>query len=240
MFTKLKCIVADDEPSALALIKKYADDAPFIETVAACKNSNEVLAALAENDIDLLFLDIQMPGLSGMALAKMVDPKIAVIFTTAFDKYAIEGYQVNAIGYLLKPFSYEEFLEPAAKYQQKLKSSSPEVAELKDQDFIMVKADYKTWQIPLNDILYFEGVKDYVRIHRQSVSKVLMPLMSMKSLESQLPETKFMRVHRSYIVNLNKIEVIERNQIVFGDTRISVSDNYKEKFNTFVKGRFGA
>lgn len=240
--TNLKVIVADDEPHALKLIKSYVEDTAFLELVATCKNAKEVLdQTTATPDIDIVFLDIQMPGISGMSLAKNLDSKIKVVFTTAFEHYAIEGYKVNAAGYLLKPFSYEEFLETATKVKNQLeknKAVSSAHANI-NKDFMMVKADYKIWQIPLSDILYFEGVKDYVRIHRASEKKVLMPLMSMKFLEEYLPSDSFLRIHRSYIVNLNQIKVIERNQVVFGDVRITVSDNYKERFTQFLNQRFG-
>ncbi|RED92199.1 LytR/AlgR family response regulator transcription factor [Marinoscillum furvescens] len=233
----LKCIITDDEPSALKLLKRYVDDTPFLELVAMCSSAKEAMEALASHEIDLLFLDIHMPDLSGMALAKSIDPAIPIIFTTAFDQYAIEGYKVNAKGYLLKPFSYEEFIETVSKLTRAATAQS--TTPPAEREYIMVKADYKTWQIPLNEIRYFEGVKDYVKIHRENESKPLMPLMSMKYLEEYLPPSRFMRVHRSFIVNLDKIRVIERHQILFDEVRITVSENYREAFQQFIKQRFG-
>ena len=206
--------------------------------LAECSSATETIEFLSKNKADLVFLDIQMPDLSGMSLAKTIDPNIPIIFTTAFDQYAVEGYKVNTLGYLLKPFSFEEFEEVLNRALQKLQGT-PQAESKVNADYIMIKADYKIWQIKLDDILYVEGVKDYVKIYRENESKALMPLMSLKGLEDSLPSDQFMRVHRSYIVNLNKISVIERNQILFGDKRISISESYKEKFQSFLDGRFG-
>lgn len=235
----LKCIITDDEPSALKLLRRYVTDTPFLELVAACSSAKETMEALSKHEVDLLLLDIHMPDLSGMALAKTIDPNIPIVFTTAFDQYAIEGYKVNAKGYLLKPFSYEEFLETVSKLTRNSASTPKNDESDEDREYIMVKADYKTWQIPLSEVRYFEGVKDYVKIHRENENKPLMPLMSMKYLEEHLPKSRFMRVHRSYIVNLDKIRVIERNQILFDEVRITVSENYRDVFQQFMKQRFG-
>ncbi len=229
---KLPTIIADDEPFALDLLRSYVEKVPFLELIAACRSAVEVLDVLEQEEVDLLCLDIQMPSLSGMQLAKSLGndgPKI--IFTTAFEQYAIEGYKVNAVDYLLKPFSFEEFLQAAQKAKPKIEPQSA-------QDYIIVKSDYKLQQIALNDILYIEGLKDYVNIHRESNSKSLLTLMSMKKLEAKLPQAQFMRVHRSYIVNLNKIKVVERGNIVFDKTYIPVSDKYKEHFQAFLNQRF--
>jgi DNA-binding LytR/AlgR family response regulator len=146
---------------------------------------------------------------------------------------------VNALGYLLKPFSFEEFSETVNRAIKTMTEDQASIAKI-HKDFIMIKADYKIWQLKLKDITFIEGLKDYVKIHRDTETKALMPLMSMRSLEEILPSDQFMRVHRSFIVNLDKITIIERNQILFADKRITVSDNYKEKFNLFLEERFGS
>lgn len=243
---KIRCIIADDEPLALQLLASYVKKTPFLGLVNACHSAIEVLSCLeeSEEEVDLLFLDIQMPNLSGMQLAKTLGnegPKI--IFTTAFEQYAIEGYKVDAIDYLLKPFSFEEFLMSAQKAKRKLSEKSVQSPAISNQEaifpnYIIVKSDYKLRQIPLDDISYIEGVKDYVKIHRKSENKFIMSLMSMKMLEANLPPEQFMRVHRSFIVNLNHIEVVERGMIVFGDVYIPVSDKYKEFFQQFLNQRF--
>lgn len=232
---KIRTIIADDEPFALDLLKSYVEKVPFLELLKACRSAVEVMEALEEEkEVDLLCLDIQMPSLTGMQLAKTLGengPKI--IFTTAFEEYAIEGYKVNAIDYLLKPFSFEEFLAAAQKAKRQGASLPSKV-----QDYIIVKSDYKLRQIELNDIIYIEGLKDYVKIHRESADKSLLTLMSMKKLEASLPKDRFMRIHRSFIVNLNKIKTVERGSIVFGKEHIPVSDKYKEQFQEFLNQRF--
>lgn len=232
----LKCIIADDEPFALEVLKDYINKTPFLKLEGSFKNAAEAHNSIMNEDIELAFLDIQMPGLSGMELAKIVKDHTNIVFTTAFDEYAIEGYKVNALGYLLKPFSYEEFLKVSQKLFEKPLSKERQAES--DSDYIMIKADYKIWQIPLADIIYFEGVKDYVKIHRKSTDKVLMPLLSLKQLEERLKNKSFMRVQRSFIVNLDNIEIIEKSHIVYKNQRIKVSEKYKDEFQDFIAKRF--
>ena len=186
-----------------------------------------------EEWVDILILDIQMPNLSGMQLAQQLAGQgHKIIFTTAFEQYAIQGYKVNAVDYLLKPFAFEELLSAAQKAKQQLQA-----ATAVQEDYLILKSDYKLQQIALDDILYIEGLKDYVRIHRKSTDKSLLSLLSMKSLQARLPRHRFMRVHRSYIVNLDKISTIERGQLIFGKQHIPVSDKYKEAFQDFIDRR---
>lgn len=236
---KINCIIADDEPFALDLLKDYIEKTPFLHLEKACKNAMEVLDSIKINNDYLFFLDVQMPGLNGIQLAKMLQKNNLVIFTTAYESYAIEGYKVNALDYLLKPFSYEEFLTSAIKARNKLDSASKSQAAISgNEGYIIVKTDYKLQQISLSDILYIEGLKDYVKIFLQSQTKPVISLMSMKIIEEKLSSETFMRVHRSYIVNLNKIQTVERSRIIFGNVFIPVSDNYKERFLEFITGRF--
>jgi DNA-binding LytR/AlgR family response regulator len=240
---KIACIIADDEPLALSLLKSYAEKTPFLHLVKACSSGVEVLSYLEEEDIDLLFLDIQMPGLSGMQLAKTLDkdgPR--VIFTTAFEQYAIESYKVDAIDYLLKPFGFDDFLNAAQKAKKKIiehkNAQKAVITDSGNPGHIIVKSDYKLRQIAMNDILYIEGLKDYVKIYRKSDTKPIVTLLSMKNIEAALPAEQFMRVHRSFIVNLNEIQTIERGTIIFGDLYIPVSDKYKDVFQVFLSKRF--
>jgi two-component system, LytTR family, response regulator len=234
----INCLVADDEPLALKLIEGYVQKTPFLNLVASCSNAFDALKIIEGEQINLMFLDIQMPGLSGMELARSLTNGPRVIFTTAFENYAIQGYKVDAIDYLLKPFSYEEFLLSANKARQVLESSNtnPKVDEIPNH--IIVKSDYKLLQLPLNDILFIEGLKDYAKFYLESEPKPVMSLMSMKSLEEKLPTGQFMRIHRSYIVNINKIKTIERNRIIFGTHYLPVSDKYKDAFEAFIAKRF--
>jgi DNA-binding LytR/AlgR family response regulator len=235
---KINCIIADDEPLAFDLLKGYVEQTPFLNLVKACRNAHEVVEAMGNGEGYLLFLDIQMPGISGIQLAKMIDNNSMVVFTTAYERYAIEGYKVNALDYLLKPFNYEEFLAAAMKAKKQAGLHQRMQTTSNSEEFIIVKTEYKLLQIALHDIVYIEGLKDHVKIYRQSNAKPVISLMSMKIIEEKLPQDNFMRVHRSFIVNLNKIQTVERSRIIFGDTQIPVSDNYKDKFHEFISGRF--
>ncbi|MCM5663009.1 LytR/AlgR family response regulator transcription factor [Galbibacter mesophilus] len=231
----LSCLIADDEPHARNLIKSYIEKVPYLHLVAECKDANEVLGIFKNKQVEIAFLDIQMPGMLGVDLAKIIKNETKIVFTTAFDEYAIEGYKVNAVGYLLKPFSFDEFLEVTQKIYSQDTKKAPSSEK---PDFLMVKADYKIHQIPLNDILYFEGLKDYAKIYRKSVEKPILSLMTLKSVEEKLEHKNFMRLHRSFVVNMDNVELIERNQIVFGKTRITVSEKYKDVFQEFIKTRY--
>ncbi|GAT63517.1 LytR/AlgR family response regulator transcription factor [Paludibacter jiangxiensis] len=236
----INCLIVDDEPLALDLIESYVRKTPFLNLVGRCNNAIAAMEAIHGGGIDLLFLDIQMPELNGLELSKMISDKTKVIFTTAFQQYALDGYKVNALDYLLKPISYQEFLQAAnkaAKLFNLLRNQSNGEA---GNDSIFVKTEYKLVQIFLNDILYVEGLKDYVKIYLESATEPILSLMSMKSVEERLPPDKFMRVHRSFIVQLDKIKTIERNRIVFGKIHIPISDSYKDHFMEFLNKRFFA
>lgn len=224
----ISCIIVDDEPMALQLLESYVLKTPFLELVGKYTNAIDVLQYFYEGgDAELIYMDIQMPELTGLELSKKLPPYTRIIFTTAFDQYAIEGYKVNAIGYLLKPFNYLEFLETAEKAM--LLSSVP-TEKTAMQDYMFVKADYKQIKVPYSDILYIEGLKDYVKIYLTTQPQPLVTLLSLKKLEEQLPAERFMRVHRSFIVALDKVQVVERSQIVFGNQRITIADANKEAF----------
>lgn len=232
----LSCIVIDDEPLALNLLKGYVESTPFLRLVAACTNAIAAFEILEKETVDLIFTDIQMPNLSGMELSKMIlNQNTKVIFTTAFEEFALEGYKVNAIDYLVKPISYSEFFTAANKAKQQMLQSSNQAPI---DDYIFVKSDYKLMKIDLKDLIYVEGLKDYLKFYTVHSEKPILTLKSMKSLEEELSKKQFMRVHRSFMVNLKKITTIERNRIVFGDTYIPVSDKYKAAFLKFVKSDF--
>lgn len=221
----LRCLVVDDEPLALDLIASYVKDTPFLKLVATCSCGADALTYLQQGNVDLAFLDIQMPQLNGLELSRMAG-HCAVIFTTAFEQYAVEGFKVNAIDYLLKPFSYAEFLTAANRAVQRIaleRASAPAPRSL------MVRAEYRQQIIDFEDILYLESLGDYVHIHLCDGSEVE-TLMTLKSVEELLPSATFVRVHRSFIVSLLKVKVIERNRIVFGNTYIPISDTYKDAF----------
>ena len=238
----LKCAIIDDEPLAISLLESYVNKTPFLE-LAGKYNS-----ALSKEPVDLLFLDIQMPELNGMEFSRILKTDTRIIFTTAFSQYALDSYKVNALDYLLKPISYADFLKSANKALQWYEllregastggsRTAPSQAVSPSVESIFIKTEYKLVQVELRKILYIEGLKDYVKIFVEGEAHPILSLMSMKSLEDMLPANRFIRVHRSFIVQPEKIKVIERNRIVFGKEYIPISDNYKQKFMEFLAKR---
>ena len=232
----LKCAIVDDEPLALELLASYVKKIPFLELTGKYGNAIESMNGLNDNPVDLIYLDIQMPELNGLEFARMLPERTRVVFTTAFDQYAIDGYRVNALDYLLKPISYVDFLAAANKALQwfnQMDGQTP-ADEVKS---IFVKSDYKLLQIDLDRIKYVEGLKDYVKIYTDDSPRPILSLMNMKAMEQMLPESRFIRVHRSFIVQKGKIREIDRNRIVFGDVYIPIGDSYKQAFQDFLKSR---
>ena len=233
----LTCAIIDDEPLAVSLLENYVLKTSFLELRGTYNSAVNALPALREEPVDLLFLDIQMPELSGLEFSQVLDPRIRVIFTTAFDQYAVDSYRVNALDYLLKPISYADFLasvNKAVAWFELLHKSSASDAPI---DRIFVRSEYRLLQIELSRVLYIEGLKDYVKIYLEGEERPVLSLMSMKKLEEMLPADRFVRVHRSFIVHADKIKVIERNRIVFGKEYIPISENYKPHFLEVLERR---
>ena len=247
----LNCIAVDDEPLALGLVSAFIEQTPFLTLAGRYSNALDALKAIHSQKIDVIFLDIQMPDLNGIELARVLDNsksnKPRIIFTTAYNQFALEGYRVDALDYLLKPFNYEEFLHAATKaftYCELLEKSAvpaaspaavPPVAEERIEDeYLFLKVEYQLVRIALSDILYIEGLKDYVKVWLKSAEKPVLSLTSLKSLEEKLPSKKFMRVHRSFIVSLDKINSITRNALQIGKINITVGDQYKDAFSQFL------
>ena len=233
---QISCIVVDDEPMALQLIEGYVLKTPFLVLKKKCDSAIEALTFMEKEPVDLVFLDIQMPDLTGIGLSKLIPKSTRVIFTTAFSEYALEGFKVEALDYLLKPFDYAEFLSASTKAKEwfsltKAKAQTPTISEKK---FLFVKSDYKQLKIHLDNVLYFEGLKDYIKIWLKDRPRPVLTLMSLKSLQEVLPADKFMRIHRSFIVALEAVDVIERSQVIIGDKRITVSENYKPEFLAYI------
>lgn len=231
----IRCIIVDDEPLAVELLASYVNKIPFLELVGKYNNATDALDGIKQQQPDLLFLDIQMPEVSGMELSKMLPDDTRVIFTTAFDQYAVDSYRTGALDYLLKPITYATFLEACNKALQwfalvKQSDEKPE-EEIKS---IFVKSEYKLLQISLDKIRYVEGLKDYVKIYTDDSPHPILSLMNMKAMEQMLPPARFIRVHRSFIVAKDKITEIDRNRIVFGDVYIPIGDTYKQAFNDFI------
>ena len=235
----ITCITIDDEPLALRQISDFVRQTPFLELVAECKNAYEAQEVLNAQTVDLMFVDINMPGMSGMDFIKSLPHRPEVIFTTAYSEYAVEGFKVDAIDYLLKPIGYNAFLKAANKAKEyfELREKPASAAEVKE-DHLFVKTEYRLMRINFSDIKYIEGMREYVRIYLEN-QKPVMTLMSMKSLEERLPSDRFMRVHRSFIVNLGKITTVERGRIIFDkDVYIPVSDQHKDRFQDYIDRHF--
>ncbi|MCD8317645.1 MAG: LytTR family DNA-binding domain-containing protein [Paraprevotella sp.] len=231
----LKCAIVDDEPLALDLMESYVRKTPFLELCGKYNSAVLALEQIRDKDIDLIFLDIQMQELNGLELSRILPHDIRIVFTTAFDQYAIDGFKANAVDYLLKPINYNEFLTAAHKALEwfELKRKAESDSSERDE-FIFVKSDYKLIQVRLDDILYIEGLKDYLKIYTENDSRPILTLISMKSMEERLPSPRFMRIHRSYIVQMNKVKTLDKGQVVFGKTRIPISDTYKNDITAYL------
>ena len=227
----IKCAIIDDEPLAAGLLKSYAIKTPFLNLVGTYGSALEAMKELRDNPVQLLFLDIQMPELSGIEFAKILPSNTKIIFTTAFQQYAIESYKVSALDYLMKPISYDDFLKAANKALDWFSANQQHTNTVRDR-FMFVKSDYKLIRVSLDDIQYIEGLKDYVRFYLEDGSRI-MSLMNMKKLEDYLPHPEFLRTHRSWIVHMPKASLVDRLRIVFGETLIPISDSYKEDVQNY-------
>ena len=240
----IKCAIVDDEPLAVELLASYVTKIPFLELCGKYSNATDALHGIGETPVDLIFLDIQMPELNGLELSKMIPESTRIVFTTAFNQYAVDGFRANALDYLLKPISYAEFMEACNKalqwfqlVQQSEQQQAPAQLAEEEPRSIFVKSEYKLLQINLDDIRYIEGLKDYVKIYTEQSPHPILSLMNMKAIEQMLPSSRFIRVHRSFIVQKSKIREIERNRIVFGDVYIPIGDSYKQAFQEFVNAK---
>lgn len=237
---KINCLLVDDEPLALDLLETYVSRTPFLKCLKRCSSAIEAMGVLHSQQVDLIFLDIQMPEWTGIEFSKVIEKNTRIIFTTAFNEYAIDGYKVNALDYLLKPFNYEEFLNAANKAKewyaliQATKSASPNT----NKDFIFVKSEYRQLKVDLDDVIYFEGMKDYIKIWLTEQTKPILSIISLKALMGELPAEKFRRIHRSYIIALDKIKAVERSGVIMSNgTRIMIAEQYKQEFQDFISGR---
>lgn len=242
---KIRCLAVDDEPLALAILENYIQKIPNLTLVATCTEPLEALSLIQQGKIDLLFLDIQMPTLTGIQFLRVMNGKCKAILTTAYSEFALEGYDYDVIDYLLKPISFERFLKAVQKAKNQLAENSTQTNVSDSQsidsqkvvdniqlDFIFVKTEYKIQKINLSDILYLEGLKDYVSIY--TTTERILTLQTMKKMEEMLPSNRFVRVHKSYIVSLEKIETIERQRIFIGKNVIPVGDSFQKDFMKLI------
>lgn len=250
----LNCIAVDDEPLALGMVCAFIEQTPFLKLAGRYGSAVEALRGLhqaADAPIDVIFLDIQMPDLNGLELARVLgrgEDKPRIIFTTAFNQYALEGYKVDALDYLVKPFNYDEFLRTALKaknYFELIRRPAPEPAAAPapvaapappepEDEYLYLKVEYQLVRVPLSDILYIEGLKDYIKVYRRHETKPLLSLSSLKAVEDKLPSRRFMRIHRSYIVALDHIASVTRGTVQISGETIPVSDSYREAFDKYL------
>ncbi len=235
----MNCIAVDDEPLALDIVEDFIEKIAFLKLIKKCNRASDAIEILQNEKIDLIFLDIRMPGISGVQMIKTLKNIPPVIFTTAYTDYAIEGYDLDVLDYLLKPFTFERFLKSANKayslYKLKdQKAINDNTRARKDKnsfakEYIFVKSEYKNIKIQLTDILYIEGLSDYVKIHLYT-GKTLLSLQNLKNIMAKLPEDEFVRIHRSFIISLRRIDSIQKNSVILGEKQIPIGEKYKKDF----------
>lgn len=238
---ELTCWIIDDEPLAIELLESYVAKTSFLKLTGSYASAVEAMKDATTEAVDIIFLDIQMPEVSGMEFAHFIKDDTRIIFTTAFSEYALEGYRVDALDYLLKPISYAKFLEATKKalawFEMKHLAMSKEASSItpgQEDQQMFVKADHKLIRILFKDILYIEGWKDYVKIHLQDKPHPILSLMNMKGLEETLPTTSFIRIHRSFIIQKNKIDSISKNRVTVAGSELPIGDSYKAHFNRVI------
>lgn len=233
----MTCLIIDDEPLAIELLEDFVSKVPFLKLKKSCSSAFEALQEIQSKKIDLVFTDIEMPDFSGIEFIKSLDIKPLFIFTTAYSHYAVEGFNLNAIDYLVKPIPFHRFLTAVSRANEifNLKTEVPNnTFSKKESKFIFVKSEYENLKVNLNEIRYIEGLKDYIKIYADDVKPIL-TLSSLKAFEEKLP-SNFIRVHRSYIVSLNHIKSVQRNRIVIDKVRIPIGQNYKDEFLKQIEG----
>ncbi len=223
----MNCIIVDDEPLARDILEDFAGKVPFLSVKASCQNGFEALQVLQKEKIDLIFLDIQMPDMNGIQLYESLNYRPLVIFTTAYSNYAVTGFDLNAVDYLVKPFAFQRFMKAVNKAYEQYRAQQPATPGF-EHNFMFVKDGTKIIKVNYDDILYIEGMKDYVKLNLRD-KKMVLTLMSMQHMMEKLPKARFIRIHRSYIVPLSKIEVIEKNRVIIGGKHLPVGSSYKNE-----------
>jgi len=230
----LRCLLVDDEPLALRLLASFVARVPVLALVGACRNAQEALDLLAREPVDVLFLDIQMPGLTGVELVRLVRPEALVVFTTAYEDFAVEGFALDALDYLVKPIAFDRFLQAVQKAQAR-RAAPAAGAGASTSDFLFVKVDAHTQRVPLSDIRYLEALRDYVRLHL-GAPQPLLTLNSLRAFEERLPAADFVRVHKSFIVALQHINSFHKGRIYLGEAVIPVGEAYAKAFQAAIAG----
>jgi two-component system, LytTR family, response regulator len=234
----LRCIAVDDEPLALELLEDNISKLPYLELVARCSNAMEAMKVLQLQTVDLIFLDIQMPGLTGLQFIQSLSQKPMIILITAYEKFALEGFNLDVVDYLVKPVALERFVKACNKawelHQLKTIASSPGGPP---SDYFFVNVDYSLLKITFTDIMWVEGLKDYIKIHLKSSPKAVITRMSMKAMEEQLPAQKFIRIHKSYIISVDHITAIRKNNVFIGALELPVGENYRDAVSALTNNR---
>ncbi len=227
---KIRCLAIDDEPLALELLADNISMIPFLQLVASCNSSMDAMKYVQEDSIDLIFLDIQMPGITGLQFIKSMTNPPMTILVTAYEKHALEAFGLNVVDYLVKPSSFERFVKACNKAWDlfQLKSKQNIQTTESEPDYFFINADYSLVKILYSDILYMEGLKDYIKIHLSSNTKSIITRLPMKSMEAQLPAKKFIRIHKSYIIAIAAVNMIKKNSVFIGATELPISENYKD------------
>lgn len=235
----MKCIIIDDEPLAIEVLQEYCSKLDFLELVGTFYNPLDAISEIRKKKVDLIFCDIEMPQMNGIDFIASLDNRPMFIFTTAYSQYAVEGFDLNAIDYLVKPIPYHRFIKAITRVQESFSSKQTIVtgnvfssngANNESQKFVFVKSDYESVKIDLDSIEYIQGLKDYLKIHTVNTNKAILTLMSFRELLGKLPSNQFLRVHKSYVVNVNYIKTVQRNRIVINDIRIPIGESHKEAF----------
>ena len=242
----IKCIAIDDEPLALKKLVTYIKKIPYLELVAQCHSALEAQKIIDQQEVEAIFLDINMPDLNGMDFAKSIEQDHSrgpiLVFTTAYSEYAIEGYKANGVGYLLKPYGFDEFEAAAQKVRDvceiRQQAKDDVSTQIGDDGIIYVKSDYKIVRINIEQIRYIEAMSEYLRISCEGKDKPIIVLLSMKKIEEHLPSNKFMRIHRSFIINLDKVSEVKKNHVLMeGDVSLPIGDNYKDAFINYLNSK---
>lgn len=230
----IRCIIVDDEPLAQKVLQRYLKDVPFVELVATCSHALEAMEVLKKEEINLVFLDINMPRLSGINFVKTISNPPLIIFVTAYPEYAVEGFELEAVDYLLKPFSFERFLKATLKARKLLENENASNIQPTKQTHFVFKSDKKLYKLDFEKVLYLQAYGDYVRIFTSE--KSYMTKERLANLENEFPKDAFIKIHRSYIIALDAIQYVERNQVKIGDQLLPVSFTYREELINRMKG----
>ena len=236
----IRCIAIDDEPLALQQLASYVKKVSYLEPAGTCQSAIEARKLLEKEQIDAIFIDINMPDLNGLDFVRSLDNPPLVVFTTAYSEYAVDGFKANAIDYLLKPFDLSEFKRAAEKVKTQFELlNASQVSQVDEDDAMFLKSEYKVVRVNIKDIRYIEAMSEYLRIYTTTLARPVIVLLSMKKMEERLPATQFMRIHRSYIINLKKIREVSKNHVMIdADTSLPIGDIYKETFNAYIASKF--